>query len=294
MSYEKMSKGFALNIQKMLSGEAVNASAFGNKRQLKILEDDRVITRVTTGRNRSIFRCGDPCALESYLRLHFGIVNLEVYIDQLEQENRDGEDSLQATVSTKMLRQKSLQGFFIKAFKTEVKVQGKSLELLPEGVEYFVRDSSSLQVSTSALVIGVENPECFVKAERLCHLFPQQDLIFVLRYYGKSAVRWLKRIPNNYLHFGDFDPAGIAIYCNEFLAELGEERCRFFVPSNMESLIKIGQTSLFDQQQQGWPPRCEINQPKLVKLIELINRYGKGAEQELLFINIHRHPTGAS
>lgn len=284
MPPEKISRSFALNLQRLAAGAALNASAFGNKRKLDILVEDHAVVRMVTGRNRSSYRCPDPTALRNYLRLHFGITDLAAYIELLDRENRDGEDSLQATTSTKMLRQKGLRGFFVKAFSTELKIDGAPLVALPKGVEYFVHRPESLCVSASALVVGVENPECFVKVERLLHLFPQQQLVFVLRYHSNSPVEWLQTVDNPYLHFGDFDPAGIAIYYNEYLNRLGEKRCSFWIPPNIEKLIGIhGQAELYDRQEHLLPPTGNIQQMELRDLIDLIMRQGKGFEQEQLF-----------
>ena len=288
MPPKKISRSFALNLQRLIAGEALNSSAFGNKRQLDKLVEDRAVVRMVTGHNRSSCKCLNAAMLQNYLRLHFGIRDLDAYIELLGQEQRDGEDSLLATVSTKALRQQGLQGFFIKAFSTDVRVGGVSLGALPDGVEYFVYKPEELDVSASALVVGVENPECFVKAGRLLDLFPQKELFFVLRYHSNSPVQWLETIDNHYLHFGDFDPAGISIYCNEYLSRLGETRCRFFVPSGVEALIKGGHPELFDRQEHQWPPSAEIQQPELLSLIASISRWGRGAEQEQLLLEYKR------
>ena len=284
MPPEKISRSFALNLQRLVAGEVLNASAFGNKRQLGKLAEDHAVVRMVTGRNRSSYRCPDPAALRNYLRLHFGITDLTAYIELLDRENRDGEDSLQATTSTKALRQKGLRGFFVKTFSTELKIDGASLVALPKGIEYFVHRPESLCISASALVVGVENPECFIKVERLLHLFPQQQLVFVLRYHSNSPVEWIQSIENSYLHFGDFDPAGIAIYCNEYLNRIGEDRCSFWIPPNVEELMAIhGQTELYDRQEYLLPPKGNLLQIELRSLINLIVRQGKGFEQEQLF-----------
>lgn len=280
---KKISQSFALNLMRLMDGEAVKASAFNNKRQLKKLEDDRILSRMVSGRNRATFRCNDPEALRNYLQLHFGITNLEAYIELLNQKDRDGENSLQATTSTKAFRSQGMQGFFIKSFGSTVSINGQALDALPDGVEYFVHHPDSLQISPTALVVGIENPECFVKIDRLMELLPKGDLVFVMRYHSLSPVKWLQSSQNHYLHFGDFDPAGIAIYCNEYLSRLGSDRCRFFVPSGIEAMIKEnGQIELYDRQQQQWPPKVKIMQPELAALIAVIDQCGKGLEQEWL------------
>jgi hypothetical protein len=46
----------------------------------------------------------------------------------------------------------------------------------------------------------------------------------------------LQMIPNPYLHFGDFDYAGLNIYFNEYRKHL-KSKARFFVPPGIENLI---------------------------------------------------------
>lgn len=285
MHPKKISRNFARNLLRLTGGEAINASAFGNKPLLKRLEDDRVVSRIASGRNRAAYRCNDPAGLLNYLRLHFGVADLEAYIALLDRESRDGEESLQAATSTKMLRTKGMQGFFIKAFGAELCIGSSVLNPLPDGVEYFVSDFTRLAVPSDALLIGVENPECFQKADRLLDLFPQIPLVFVLRFYSNRLLDWLATVQNPYLHFGDFDPAGIAMYCNEFLVRLGGRRCRFFVPETIAGLMEHhGDIGLFEQQRHLWPPKKEIHQPELIQLIHLISKTGKGLEQEQLLV----------
>ena len=282
MSGQKISKNFTLNLFLLLDGQAVNASAFINKTLLRRMVDDRVVARVSTGRNRAVIKCQDPEALRTYLRLHFGISDLEEYVELLGRDVMDGEESLKATASTKMFRTKSMQGFFLKAFGGETVLNGEALKSLPDGGEYFITDFERLEIPGDVLVIGVENPECFQKAGRLLDLFPDEPMVFVLRFYSNRLLDWLESVENRYLHFGDFDPAGIGIYCNEYLKRLGEDRCCFFVPSNIEELIRNGQAELFDRQRRYLPEKEQIDQVELVNLVGIIEKYGKGVEQEVL------------
>jgi hypothetical protein len=281
MTRPKLSKNIAQQLMRLLAGETVNASAFSNRNLLKRLEEDRVVSRMSTGRTRAVVRCADPAALRRYVRLQLGIIDLEAYLDLMDQPVRDGEESLQATTSTKALRTGSLQGFLVKAFGVEIRLDGNLVPPLPNGADCFVHRFDALSLPETATVVGVENPECFLKAERLLPLFPHRELVFVLRYYGKSTVRWLKTIPNDYLHFGDFDPAGVALYLNEFVSELDEERCRFFVPECIEALIQNGDPGLYDRQRHLLPSG-DIRQPELATFIQLMHRFGRGAEQEQL------------
>ena len=58
-------------------------------------------------------------------------------------------------------------------------------------------------------------------------------LLFVSRYPQSIYLRsWLQKIPNRYVHFGDFDHAGINIFLTEFHAHLGA-RSSFLIPQGI-------------------------------------------------------------
>jgi hypothetical protein len=112
--------------------------------------------------------------------------------------------------------------------------------------------------------------------------FNKGSFLFVRRYpQNKDIIRWLKIIPNSYLHFGDFDFAGINIYYNEFKKHLGD-RANFFIPNDIENLLKqFGNRKLFTNQTLQHSIQ-DINEPNLFHLIHIINQYGKGLEQECM------------
>lgn len=286
MSTKAISQPAAVNLQRLIDGETLNASAFTSKHLLTALLDDRIINQHITGKNRRKLHCSNPEGLRNHLRLKYGITDLKTYIVLKSQTGCDGEQSLLATTSTKSLRHRSLQGFFIKSFDPTLTLNHRSLQPLPSGAEYFIHDPTHLQLPASITIVGIENPECFIKIDRLRHLFPE-ECIFVMRYLSKSPVDWLKSIPNPYLHFGDFDPAGIAIYHHEFLKPLGEKRCRFFVPNEIGNLLKKGDPTLYDKQIHQLPFSTHFKQLDLQRLVEEIRRNGKGIEQEQLLLH---HP----
>ena len=83
------------------------------------------------------------------------------------------------------------------------------------------------------------------------------------------------------MHFGDFDFAGIGIYMNEFKKHL-DEKAVFFVPNKIEELIRLnGNRSLYNEQKINFKVEL-INEGNLLNLIEMIHKYKKGLEQELL------------
>lgn len=67
-------------------------------------------------------------------------------------------------------------------------------------------------------------------------------VLFVSRYpQSKDLCAWLKMIPNRYIHFGDFDLAGVSIFLSEFYSELGE-RAEFYIPADVEQRLQMGIT----------------------------------------------------
>lgn len=196
---------------------------------------------------------------------------------------KDGVASLDAVTSTKTFRTASMQGFFIKTFNASVTLKGTVVPAIPDGAEVFVVDYQDLSLSPDTVVVGIENPECFQKISQLMHLFPFESLAFVLQYHSISPVKWLMNLSNPYLHFGDFDPAGIAIYVNTYYKVLGAERCTFFVPDHIDSLLdKYGNRDLFNKQMGMLPGKELVDQSELKDLIDLLQTTGKGLEQERL------------
>ena len=110
-------------------------------------------------------------------------------------------------------------------------------------------------------------------------------LLFVSRYPQSTDLRkWLQDIPNKYVHFGDFDLAGINIFLTEFHKYLGD-RSTFLVPSDIaQRLAKGSQVRYNNQYDKYHTLRCDI--PYLQSLIDLINQYHRGYDQEG-YININ-------
>ena len=86
------------------------------------------------------------------------------------------------------------------------------------------------------------------------------------------------RIPNRYIHFGDFDLAGVHIYLSEFYAHLGD-RASFLVPSDIEKRLAKGNASLYDQQYAKFK-NMKVTDARLQPLVDMIHHYRKGYEQE--------------
>ncbi len=110
--------------------------------------------------------------------------------------------------------------------------------------------------------------------------------MFIWRFQNsKSIVNWLQTLENQYLHFGDFDLAGIAIYLNEFWKYLDNNKCSFFIPdvisaNNFEILQKNGSSRLYNKQIEKYANFNTYNCPQIAMLLSAIRGYKKGLVQE--------------
>ncbi|MBR1570750.1 MAG: hypothetical protein IJ651_10020 [Bacteroidales bacterium] len=154
----------------------------------------------------------------------------------------------------------------------------------------YISDFLRFRIPSNAIVVGVENMENFRFPEREVAMWEQiQDqfggngvspLLLVSRYpQSRDLVTWLQEIPNEYVHFGDFDLAGIHIYLTEFYRYLGAARSNFFIPEDIEKRLSMGSTERY-QKQFGRFGKMEVPDTRLLPLVSLIHRYQKGYDQE--------------
>lgn len=129
------------------------------------------------------------------------------------------------------------------------------------------------------IVVGVENDENFCRIRSQKYLFGDNKVLFVSRYPQSADLReWLIKIPNRYIHFGDFDLAGICIYQSEFYKFLGD-RADFLIPEDIEERLKSRNAGLYDTQYLRYK-NLNIIDSRLNGLVEMIHHYGRVYEQE--------------
>jgi hypothetical protein len=191
MSSKPIPLSFARCLLRLANGDKLTASEISAKSLLKQFTEDGIIQKWPGAGRRGIYSCPNPLSLNRYLRVQNDILSLEDYIDHFRETDADGESSLSASKSTKTFRAKSLQGFFIKAFKAKISIANEKIIAPPKGLELFVWRPEQLQISPSALVVGIENPECYLKFDKLIKLFPEKERIVVMRYLSQSPNRWL-------------------------------------------------------------------------------------------------------
>ena len=190
------------------------------------------------------------------------------------------------TGNSKLAVVRSCPGFPINCYEPiACRLNGSPWMVDPlEGSFLFVADWKTFVIPEDVIVVGIENMENFRKIRQQRALFSSElglhRLLFVSRYPQSTDLRsWLCSIPNHYIHFGDFDLAGINTFLTEFHAHLGE-RSSFLIPKDIEQrLANNGTEQRYNAQYQKFK-NLTTHIPALQNLIDAINKYRRGYDQE--------------
>lgn len=225
-------------------------------------------------------------ALHTYLQSKCSINDLQQYIQISKKQEVTRTELVAATSDSKHSGVRSFKGFLVNCYSPiQATLDEKQITVNPvEGTFQFIYDFEKFIISPDIIIVGIENPSNFRHIDKQKYLFSDIKPLFVSRYpqnQSKDLIKWLQTIPNNYLHFGDFDFAGIGIYLNEFKNHL-TDKTSFFVPDNIDELLKeFGNKKRYDQQKINFE-RKTISEAKLLKLIDTIHKRRKGLDQEIL------------
>ncbi len=228
-------------------------------------------------------------ALNDYLQNHYGIENLTQYIDFLNNEIVHRADSILVSSDSKTKNIRTFKGFLVNCYEPiESVLNQQSFVIKPNiGAFTFIYDFKNFIPAQDVTIVGIENAENFRFVEQQKYLFEGIKPLFISRYpqnQSNDLIHWLKAIPNNYLHFGDFDFGGLNIYWNEFKVHL-QERAQFYLPANLEMLLRNkGNRDLYDNQSIKFDER-QILEINVLQLLKIIRQYKKGLEQEIFIVS---------
>lgn len=240
------------------------------------------------GKIRSTVQLIDKEQLRLFLKNHFSIDDLALYIETLQRDELTRADLVEAATDSKARYLRTFKGFLVNCYAPlDATLNNQAVSIHPlEGTFNFIYDFENFIPHKDITIVGIENPENFRHIGRQKYLFKDIQPLFVSRYpqyQSKDLLRWLQSIPNGYLHFGDFDFAGIGIYLNEFKKSIGQ-RARFFIPENIDQLIQMaGSKERYDVQRINFDLN-HITEENILQLIASIHRHKKGLDQEI-FIN---------
>lgn len=251
-----------------------------------LLIDNGILNIQLIGRSKKLIYISKPELLSPFLLNHFGIINLKNYIAGYRNVELSRAKAIEISSNSKLRSIRTFKGFLVNCFQPlECVMNHHPITIGPqEGTFTFIYDFENFLPSPDVTIVGIENPENFRQIQKQKELFGHIRPLFVSRYpQNKDLVRWLGNIPNDYLHFGDFDLAGLNIYENEYKRYL-HERASFFLPANVEKLLKEkGNRENFNNQSLQFDIQL-VDEENVLILMRLIEKYRKGLEQEI-FIN---------
>lgn len=268
------------SLQELLDGHTVASSRL-NPSLVSELFGEGLLTPVVRGSRKS-YRAQDRETLRRYLMDKDESFRLL----ELSSENPASRASqATATGNSKLVTVRSCPGFPVNTYEPiPCVLNGQELIVNPsEGSFLFVADWQSFSIPSDVIVIGIENMENFRLIRRQQAFFNDTigpyRLLFVSRYPQSTDLRsWLQTIPNRYIHFGDFDLAGIHIFLSEYHTYL-PERSSYLIPSDIEQRLAEGSIQRYDNQYQRFR-NISTSIPELQQLIETIHRYHRCYDQE--------------
>ena len=268
---------------RLRSGESLPSSVLRGEWVEELLSDGVLISR--SHGSRSCIIAASPDTLEqSLIHINERLGHLDKMKETLDAETTRSEQAAE-TGNSKLVTSRSCPGFPVNSYEPiTCSLNGKQLVVNPqEGTFLFITDWQSFTIPTDVTIVNIENMENFRLIRQQKALFAsilaEKHLLFVSRYPQSSDLRtWLQTIPNQYVHFGDFDLAGIHIFLTEFQKYLGT-RASFLIPQDIEQRIKHGSAERYNDQ---YPKFCHLtsNIPPLQQLIDMLHEYHRCYDQE--------------
>ncbi|ALJ06538.1 hypothetical protein APS56_15965 [Pseudalgibacter alginicilyticus] len=277
----KLTLKIAKVLVQLINGESIpNHSA--KSRLIDDLVSENIITR--KGKHKKSLDLINKTDLHTYLANQLQVNDLNKYVLALENENSTRAELVKITTDSKKSKERAFKGFLLNSYSSiKAELNNATIIINPtKGSFVFIYDYESFKIPKEITVIGVENAKNFSQIQEQKYLFKNINPLFVSRYpqnQNKDFIKWMNSIPNNYMHFGDFDIAGIGIYLNEYKKHL-LRKATFFIPENIKSdLRNNGNRERFDNQKMNFKIES-IQESKILELIEIIKLEKKGLDQE--------------
>ena len=280
---------------KLLSEGGKVASSQMRGEEVREMLADGVLQKQAHGRH-VCYLAPDAEAFLAYLQNRWGITDLTKSLQLL--QDKEGASRAQFTQTTgdsKFIHQRTMTGFLVNSY-TDIPatLHGRPVVIHPaEGSFTYIYDYTAFSVPEDVVIIGVENAENFRRIASQRNLFQAYNRpLFVSRYpQNGDLLRWLLSVPNHYVHFGDFDLAGIHIFLTEFFQHLGPSRSEFFIPDDIYQRLPSGSYERYKVQYNKFGSMT-VADSRLLPLFDAINREHKGYDQEG-YINEREDPPPA-
>lgn len=269
---------------RLRDGDSLPASQLHGEWVEELIRDGILIS-TSHGSRRTLHAPQSDTLCKALSAIDERLVDLEQMRDTLLSNDLSRSVQASATGNSKLVTVRSCPGFPINSYEPIIcRLNGQEFTVnLQEGSFLFIADWQTFSIPSDVVVVGIENMENFRMIRQQRQLFAQtigsRRLLFVSRYpQSKDLVSWLQKIPNRYVHFGDFDLASINIFLTEFHARLGA-RSSFFIPHDIEARLRNGSKERYDAQYLRFH-NLQTNIQPLQSLIELINKFHRCYDQE--------------
>lgn len=271
------------SIKALIAGEQVAGSKISNKLLEELLTEGLLL--VSSRGSRKSYRARNIETLKRFL------IDKDECYRVLEIETSDSRASMAIkTGNSKLVAVRSCPGFPVNSYEPiECLLSGKQFLVNPqEGSFIFVSEWEKFMIPEDVVVIGIENMENFRMIRRQRAFFEEylqkhgftKKVLFVSRYPQSTDLRrWLSTISNHYIHFGDFDLAGVKIYLTEFQRYIDNQRSSYLIPDDIEFRLKSGSRQRYDEQLRQYK-EIKSNNCELQQLIDLIHNERKAYDQE--------------
>ncbi len=266
---------------KLSNGATITASSAKHPFITLLIKEGLIFSK---GKHKKTLQLKNKSELADFIENQLQISDLKNYVNLLEKTTQSRSDIVKVTTNSKTKKARTFKGFLVNCYlPINATLNGKSICLNPpKGSYIFISDYESFVIPEEITVVGMENAENFNKIRNQQYLFKNITPLFISRYpqnQNNDFIQWMKQIPNNYLHFGDFDFAGIGIYLNEYKKHLGV-KSNFLIPNNVKDDIeKNGNRDRYNNQSICFDVDC-FEESKLKELVDILKQIQKGLDQE--------------
>ncbi len=284
----KINKKDFLNIKALLEDGVITEGKFNNKEIVKSLKQNgSVKSGKSTAKIRYIHLVKEN-NIFMFLNNYNYFINSKFEIDDYISEIIDAKPSRDIIQKwhndTKSKESKSLKGLYVSSLDNiDIKIDDKIVTIIPNNaLGYFLFHTQQIELFEDTIVVGVENYQVIWFAQKYKQFFENKNILFVV--INPYMLEWIGNLENEYIHFGDYDLAGINIYLNKIIPRLKKsKKYSMFIPDNIEYLIhEHGDVELFEKQIEY--KNLVVNDLKLNSLKEIIKNEKKAIEQEGLYL----------
>lgn len=288
MSNIKINKKDLKTIQELIENKNVTYGRIANKKIIESLKLNGSVSVDRISAQRSIVRLLKEENIFNFFRnngYRISTINeIDSYIDEVINAQPSRDTIQEWTNNTKSKVSKSLKGLYISSIKNiNIKINDETVTIVPvNGLGYFCFHTEKIEVNDETIIVGIENYQVIWFAKKYKEFFNRNNILFVVR--NEYMREWISNLENEYIHFGDYDLAGIHIYINEIVPRLkNSKKYSMFIPHNIKYLIKeYGNLKIYRDQKEKYS-NLTIKDDEIDKLKNIIKNEKKGLEQEGLY-----------